>query len=71
MQFVEFDEDACLDDVAELVVDAGAERFHGRRQVHIGVDQRRDVDAQLLDLMLEDLVVARKVIGREDLVQFA
>ena len=71
VQFVEFDEDARFDDVAELVVDAGAERLHGRRQIHIGIDQRRDVDAHFLDLPLEDFIVFPEVFFRQDVVEFA
>ena len=71
VQFVEFDEDAGFDDVAELVIDARAERFHGRRKVHVSIDQRRNVDAQPLDLPLEDLVVLAEVVFRKEFFVFA
>ena len=51
------DEDAGLLDVAEAVVDGGAEELHRGREAHVGVHQRRDVVAQLADLGVEDAVV--------------
>ncbi len=57
VHFFEIDEEAGIVNISEFVVDAGPEIIHGRREVHVGVYQRRDIDAQLLDLPLEDLVV--------------
>ena len=46
---VEVDEDARLLHVAKLAVDGRAQQQHLGRQAHVGVDQRRDVDAVLAD----------------------
>lgn len=56
------EEDACLFDIAELVVDGGAEHAHGGRQAHIGVDERRDVDAVGTDGFVEYLVIV-EIVG--------
>ena len=62
-------EDARLLHVAEAVVDGGAEELHRGREAHVGVDQRRDVVAQLAHLAVENAVVGLEVILAEQLAQ--
>ena len=59
---VDRDQDAGLLHLAEFVVDGGAEDAHLGREVHVGVDQRRHVDAELAHLLVEHLIVVAEVI---------
>ena len=64
------DEDAGLLDVAEAVVDGGAEELHRGREAHIGIDQRRDVVTQLTDLGVEDALVFLEIGLAEECLEF-
>lgn len=43
--------------IAEFIVNGCAENFHRWRKTHVGIDQRRDIDAPGPDLPVEHLVV--------------
>jgi hypothetical protein len=61
-----------LPHITKLIVDGGAEDAHGGREGHIGIDQRRNVAAQLLGLLLQYdivfLIVFAMEYGRETLL---
>lgn len=60
-------EDAAFLHVAELVVDRSAEHAHRGRQAHVGVDQGRDVVAELAHLAVKDLIVGLEIGAGEEL----
>lgn len=64
---VDGDEDACLLDVAEAVVDGGAKHAHGGREAHIGVDERWNIVPARANLAVEDTVVGLEVVLAEEL----
>lgn len=66
---IDGNEDARLLHLAKTVVDGRSEEFHRRREVHVGVDERRDIEAQVANLAVEDAVVLPEVGAREDLGQ--
>lgn len=49
-------QDSRLLNSAKLVVDGRSEHLHRGRKVHVRVDERRNVLAQLADSLLKDLV---------------
>ena len=59
------DEDARLLDVAEAVVDGGAEELHGGRERHVSVHEWRDVIAQRTNLAVEYEIVLLEVVLAE------
>ena len=54
-----------LPHITKLIVDGGAENAHGGREGHIGIDQRRNVAAQLLGLLLQYDIVFLIVLAME------
>ena len=68
--FVHGYQDACFLHVAELIVDGSAEHPHRRAEAHVGIDQGRDVVAQLADFPVQNLVVILEVIFAEEGLQF-
>ena len=68
--FFHCNEYARLLDVAEAVVDGGAEKFHRRREVHVGVHQRWNVIAQSTYFTVQNAIVLVKVLAVEKLLQF-
>ena len=58
-------EDAAFLDIAELVVDRRAEHAHGRRQAHVGIDQRRDVKPLFAYCGIQDFVIFLEVAAGE------
>lgn len=67
---VDGDEDARFLDVAERVVDGGAEDAHRGAQAHVGVDEGRNVETELADGTVKDAVVFLKVVVRKERAQF-
>ena len=67
--FVDGDENAGFFDVAERVVDGGAEHAHGGRKTHVRADKRRDVEAALAHGAIENLVVGAEIIFDEELAK--
>jgi len=43
--------------IAKLVIDSRSKHLHCRREAHIGVDKRRDIEAVFPHLMIEYLVI--------------
>ena len=66
--FVDVDVDAAFLHFAKLVVDGCAEKAHGGGEVHIGVDQRRNVDAVAAYELIEAAVVFLKVVAHEKML---
>ena len=66
---VDSDKDTALLNITKLIVDGSAKELHRRTQIHVGIDQRRDIVAQLPNLMIENAVVGFEVIFAEDLAQ--
>lgn len=62
---VDRDQDAGLLHLAKLVIDGGAEDAHLGREVHVGVDQWRHVDAELAHLLVEHPVIVAEIIVME------
>ena len=58
--------DTRLLNVAKLIIDCRAEHKHLRRQIHIGVDKRRDIDAMAPDMAVENLIVLAECRPCED-----
>ena len=52
--------------VAKLIINCRAENKHLRRQIHIGVDKRRDIDAMAPDMAVENLIVLAECRPCED-----
>ena len=59
-EILEVDQEAGVVDIGEFVVDTRAEYFHGGREVHVRIDERRNVDAVFVHLGLEYFVVFLK-----------
>ena len=60
---------AALLHIAKFIIDSGAEELHRRAQVHVGIDQRRNVVAELTHLMVEQPVVFLEIILIEELLE--
>ena len=60
--FVNGNEDARLFDFAKAIVNCRAEEFHGGRQAHISIDQRRNVVAQLADFAVQNTLICIEII---------
>lgn len=60
--FIDGDQDAGLFHLPELMVDSGAEYTHLRGEAHISIDQRRHIDAELADFLVQDLVIVLEVV---------
>ena len=60
--FIDGDQDAGLFHLPELMVDSGAEYTHFRGEAHISIDQRRHIDAELADFLVQDLVIVLEVV---------
>ena len=67
--FVDGDENAGFFDVAERVVDGGAEHTHGGRKAHVGAHERRDVESTLSHGTVENLVVGAEIVFDEELAE--
>ena len=67
---VDGNQDARLLDIAETIVDGGSEELHRGTEVHIGIDERRDVVPQVAYLTVEHAVVFLEVVMAEYLGQF-
>ena len=68
--FIDGDQDAGLFHLPELMVDSGAEYTHFRGEAHISIDQRRHIDAELADFLVQDLVIVLEVVILEKLLHF-
>ena len=68
--FIDGDQDAGLFHLPELMVDSGAEYTHLRGEAHISIDQRRHIDAELADFLVQDLVIVLEVVILEKLLHF-
>ena len=68
--FIDGDQDAGLFYLPELMVDSGAEYTHFRGEAHISIDQRRHIDAELADFLVQDLVIVLEVVILEKLLHF-
>ena len=69
--FIDGDQDAGLFHLPELMVDSGAEYTHFRGEAHISIDQRRHIDAELADFLVQDLVIVLEVVILEKLLHFS
>ena len=67
---VNSNQDACFLNIAKAIVDGGAKKLHGGRQAHVGINQRRNVVAQLTYLAVQDAIVGLEVVFAEQLLQF-
>ena len=68
--FIDGDQDAGLFHLPELMIDSGAEYTHLRGEAHISIDQRRHIDAELADFLVQDLVIVLEVVILEKLLHF-
>lgn len=68
--FIDGDQDAGSLILPELMVDSGAEYTHFRGEAHISIDQRRHIDAELADFLVQDLVIVLEVVILEKLLHF-
>ena len=68
--FVNLDEDAAFFHASKLMVDSGAEHAHGGREAHVGIDERRDVDALASDVVVEPPVVFLEIVAVEERCHF-
>ena len=67
---VDGNEDAGLFDLAEVFVDGGAEHAHRGRKIHVGIDERRDVEAALAHRLVEHFVVGAEVVFHKEAAEF-
>lgn len=67
---VDGDEDAGFLDVAKRVVDGGTEDAHRWAEAHVGIDEGRNVEAELADGAVEDAVVFLKIVVRKERTEF-
>ena len=67
---VDGEEYAAFFDIAKFVVDCRSKHSHGGRQAHVGVDERRDVEAVGADFAVENLVVVFECVAGEELLHF-
>ena len=67
---VNSNQDACFLNIAKAIVDGGAKKLHGGRQAHVGINQRRNVVAQLTYLAVQDAIVGLEVVFAKQLLQF-
>ena len=63
-------EDTCLLHIAKTVVNRCSEELHGGRKVHVGIHQRRNIVAELTNLLIQDAVVSPEVLFTEQGFQF-
>ena len=54
--------------IAKFIVDGGAKHLHCRRQAHVGVDKRRDIEAMCPYGTIEYAVVIGKSLAVEQLL---
>lgn len=64
--FINIDKNATFFHLTEFVVDGSAEKSHRGRQIHIGIHQRRNVDAMGTHKLVEPLVIFLKIIAGEE-----
>lgn len=67
---VDSNQNTRLLNITETIVDGCAEEFHRWAQIHIGIDEWRNVVAQLSNLVVEDAIVGFEIVLAEDLCQF-
>lgn len=65
---VDGDQDAGLFHLSKLMVDSRAEYAHLRGEAHISIDQRRHIDAELADLLVQHLIIVLEVVILEKLL---
>ena len=66
---VHSNENAALLYVTELIIDRCSEELHRRAQIHVGIDQWRNVIPELPHLMVKQAIVVLEIIFIEKLFQ--
>ena len=64
--FIHGNENARLLYIAEAIIDGCTKELHGRTEVHVGIHQRRNIETELANLMIQNAIVSTEIIFRED-----
>ena len=64
--FIHGNENARLLYIAEAIIDGCTKELHGRTEVHVGIYQRRNIETELANLMIQNAIVSTEIIFRKD-----
>ena len=64
---IDSNQDASLLDITKSIVNGCTEKLHCRREVHVRIDEWRDIISELTDIVVEDPVVILERLSSENL----